>query len=154
MCREAAAVSNKTLKLLDTEVWGVDLWLGSLVARFGSFRFRLRKPATWDSCFIPPPRDAAAVLAALEGLYRLLGSCAMCSDPAILRTVRRFVFCTVSAEDSKSAPQTFLEGLEQELQQRDPETCWAGCRRVEVLGNRALQSTLTESRCRFRGRRS
>lgn len=35
MCREAAAVSNKTLKLLDTEVWGVDLGLGSLVARFG-----------------------------------------------------------------------------------------------------------------------
>ena len=91
----------------------------------------------------PPPllRNAGAVLAALEGLYRLLGSCAVRSDPAILCTGRSFFLCVLPAEDSKSGPQTFLEGLEQSLQQRDPETCWPGCRRVEVLGNRVLQST-------------
>ena len=88
----------------------------------------------------PPLRNASAVLAALEGLYRLLGSCAVRSDPAILCTVRSFFLCVLPAKD-KSGPRTFLEGLEQSIQQRDPETCWPGCRRVEVLGNRVLQST-------------
>ena len=71
----------------------------------------------------PPLRNASAVLAALEGLYRLLGSCAVRSDPAILCTGRSVFLCVLPAEDSKPGPQTFLEGLEQSLLQRDPETC-------------------------------
>ena len=105
------------------------------------------KRVTRDPCFLSKPSPSAptrqydaAVHAVLEGLYRLLGSCAVRSDPAILCTGRSFFLCVLPAED-KLGPRTFLEGLEQSLQQRDPETCWPGCRRVEVLGNRVLQST-------------
>ena len=138
MCREAG-VSNGTLRFLDTEVW---VWTCGSVTHVS---FQLESVLLGSVPHHPTPRlplsNAAAVRAALEGLYRLRGSCAVRSDPAILCTVRCVFLCVLPAED-KSGPRTFLEGLEQSLQQGDPETCWAGCRGIGVLGNRALQSSL------------
>lgn len=52
-----------------------------------------------------PHQYDAAVHAVLKGLYRLLGSCAVRSDPAILRAGEASL-CGQDAED-KSGPHTF-----------------------------------------------